>query len=93
MVAIVNVFILRLFCWWFCMHYLIQPSKQAYMVGAVCIRVGVGEEGGNHDHWSLHNGERRPLSRTYVRDAQFSCELGSALQGAVLGQFSNSKWH
>lgn len=44
MVAIVNVFILRLFCWWFCMHYLIQPSKQAYMVGAVCIRVGVGEE-------------------------------------------------
>jgi len=32
MVAIVNVFILCLFCLWFSMHYLIQPSKQAYMV-------------------------------------------------------------
>ena len=90
MVAIVNVFILCLFCLWFSMHYLIQPSKQAYMVGALCIRVGAGEEGGSHDHWSLHNGERRPLSPTYVGDAQFSCELGSALRGAVLGQFSNS---
>ena len=90
MVAIVNVFILCLFCLWFSMHYLIQPSKQAYMVGALCIRVSAGEEGGSHDHWSLHNGERRPLSPTHVGDAQFSCELGSALRGAVLGQFSNS---
>lgn len=93
MVAIVHVFILRLFCLWFSMHYLIQPSKQAYMVGALCIRVGAGEEGGSHDHWSLHNGERHPPSRTYVGDAQLSCELGSALWGAVLCQFSNSKWH
>lgn len=39
----------------------IQPSKQAYMVGAALHPSCVGEEGGITDHWSLHNGRGAPV--------------------------------